>query len=127
MTDPKWDGKAISGLQPGKTYRLMATFDDKGNAVHATATPSKEPDMEEQAIELPPLPDPSMRRDHIFDQQLRAFTPREMQAYARAAVLAERERCARILDECAAQAYERNAMRENVMWVSLAADMRSGK
>jgi hypothetical protein len=52
--------------------------------------------MEEQAIELPPLPEPGVsRRDED------AFTADQMCAYARAAVLAERERCAKV---CEAQA-----------------------
>jgi hypothetical protein len=85
--------------------------------------------MEEQEIDLPPLPESDFTDNgDVFGHELTTgYTADQMQAYASAAVLSERERCARILDECAAQAYERNAMRENVMWVSLAADMRSGK
>jgi hypothetical protein len=47
--------------------------------------------MEEQAIQLPPLPE---GRYTDFE----AFNADQMQAYARAAVLAERERCAKVCE-----------------------------
>jgi hypothetical protein len=76
--------------------------------------------MEEQAIELPPLPpevEPSeqWRRDSIKATReafrhyretmglsvddMRTFSAAQIQAYARAAVLQERERCARLADD----------------------------
>jgi hypothetical protein len=80
--------------------------------------------MREQAIDLPPISDEERKFLH--------YNPNTddlvewVQAYAAAAAMKERERCSSILDECAANAYERNAMRENGMWVALAADMRKG-
>jgi hypothetical protein len=81
--------------------------------------PSKEPDMEEQAIELPPMPELSDDEiDMILDaakvpeppegwndydvkvvRAVLAHVNDQMQSFARAAVLAERERCARVCEE----------------------------
>jgi hypothetical protein len=58
----------------------------------------KEKEMEEQAIELPELPKPAATL-HSPDDDLPMFAPVQMQRYARAAVLQERERCARLADE----------------------------
>jgi hypothetical protein len=57
--------------------------------------------MEEQAIELPPMPEPTWEM-HPTNPPRRAFawfTRDQMQAFARAAVLLERERCAKLCEE----------------------------
>lgn len=53
--------------------------------------------MEEQAIELPELPETNFHDngDEYGHERTYGFTADQMQAYARAAVLAERERIAR--------------------------------
>jgi hypothetical protein len=48
--------------------------------------------MEEQAIELPELPPKGWLSNHWSEQAVVAYTGKEMQAYARAAVLADRQR-----------------------------------
>ena len=48
------------------------------------------------------------------------------QECARAATLAERERCAKVLDEVAADALARSAMRERQGYAAIAADIRKG-
>jgi hypothetical protein len=71
--------------------------------------------MNEQAIELPPLPAPAKSNTSraaltyndlsnnglpiMMGADFDAFTADQMRAYARAAVLAEREMCARLCDE----------------------------
>jgi hypothetical protein len=54
--------------------------------------------MEEQAIELPPMPEPHWAEHFQGTIPLGAFTADQMRAYARAAVLAERERCASVCE-----------------------------
>jgi hypothetical protein len=60
--------------------------------------PSKEPDMSEQAIELPELPGPAATLHSPDDENMPMFVPTQMQAYARQAVLAERAKRSRVLD-----------------------------
>jgi hypothetical protein len=59
--------------------------------------------MEEQAIELPPLPVRHVTREGaigevLWEDEYGPYTADQMQAYARAAVLQERERCAQIVE-----------------------------
>jgi hypothetical protein len=58
--------------------------------------------MEEQAIELPPMPQPAWREMRPLTVPKVAaewFSVEQMQAYARAVVMVERERCAQIADD----------------------------
>jgi hypothetical protein len=53
-----------------------------------------------EAVEMPPLPEPALSGyPQDSPDEFVAFSSDQIQAYARAAVLAERERCAKICED----------------------------